>query len=164
MVVLLAFFLGGLFIPIYVLGRKYQYGEKPTPRVKAAPQKSIVVLVIIAVAMGLAMWGFLGGVGTISSGTRVMYVSNEGRSHWSANYQYFDGFQQRNLWVAENADGFSLVVTTEEGSIDVEMKDEKGNVIFSQEDIQAGTYEVKATGKVVVRIEAEKHKGSFDIR
>ena len=164
LVVLLTFFLGGLFVPIYVLGRKHQYGDKPAPRVKAAPQKSILVLVAIAVVMGLAMWGLLGGVGTISSGTRVMYVSNEGRSHWSASYQYFNGFIQRNLWVAENEDGFAVVITSEEGSMDVEVKDENGNVIFAQENIQTGSYEVKATGKVVVRIDCEKHKGSFDIR
>lgn len=164
LVVLLTFFLGGLFVPIYVLGRKHQYGDKPAPRVKTAPQKSIFVLVAIAVVMGLAMWGLLGGVGTISSGTRVMYVSNEGRSHWSASYQYFNGFIQRNLWVAENEDGFAVVITSEEGSMDVEIKDENGNVIFAQENIQTGSYEVKATGKVVVRIDCEKHKGSFDIR
>lgn len=164
LVVLLTFFLGGLFVPIYVLGRKHQYGDKPAPRVKAAPQKSILVLVAIAVVMGLAMWGLLGGVGTISSGTRVMYVSNEGRSHWSASYQYFNGFIQRNLWVAENEDGFDVVITSEEGSMDVEVRDENGNVIFAQENIQTGSYEVKATGKVVVRIDCEKHKGSFDIR
>lgn len=164
LVVLLTFFLGGLFVPIYVLGRKHQYGDKPAPRVKAAPQKSIFVLVAIAVVMGLAMWGLLGGVGTISSGTRVMYVSNEGRSHWSASYQYFNGFIQRNLWVAENEDGFAVVITSEEGSMDVEVKDENGNVIFAQENIQTGSYEVKATGKVVIRIDCEKHKGSFDIR
>lgn len=164
LVVLLTFFLGGLFVPIYVLGRKHQYGDKPAPRVKAAPQKSILVLVVIAVVMGLAIWGLLGGVGTISSGTRVMYVSNEGRSHWSASYQYFNGFIQRNLWVAENEDGFAVVITSEEGCMDVEVRDENGNVIFAQENIQTGTYEVKATGKVVVRIDCEKHKGSFDIR
>ncbi|MBE5887604.1 MAG: helix-turn-helix transcriptional regulator [Lachnospiraceae bacterium] len=164
LVVLLTFFLGGLFVPIYVLGRKHQYGDKPAPRVKAAPQKSIFVLVVIAVVMGLAMWGLLGGVGTISSGTRVMYVSNEGRSHWSASYQYFNGFIQRNLWVAENEDGFDVVITSEEGSMDVEVRDENGNVIFAQENIQTGTYEIKATGKVVVRIDCEKHRGSFDIR
>lgn len=164
LVVLLTFFLGGLFVPIYVLGRKHQYGDKPAPRVKTAPQKSIFVLVAIAVVMGLAMWGLLGGVGTISSGTRVMYVSNEGRSHWSASYQYFNGFIQRNLWVAENEDGFAVVITSEEGSMDVEIKDENGNVIFAQENIQTGSYEVKATGKVVVRIDCEKHTGSFDIR
>lgn len=164
LVVLLTFFLGGLFVPIYVLGRKHQYGDKPAPRVKAAPQKSIFVLVAIAVVMGLAMWGLLGGVGTISSGTRVMYVSNEGRSHWSASYQYFNGFMQRNLWVAENADGFDIVITSKEGSMDVEVKDENGNVIFAQENIQTGSYDVKATGKVVIRIDCEKHKGSFDIR
>ena len=53
LVVLLTFFLGGLFVPIYVLGRKHQYGDKPAPRVKAAPQKSILVLVAIAVVWAL---------------------------------------------------------------------------------------------------------------
>ena len=42
-------------------------------------------------------------------------------------------------------------------------KTEEKNVIFSQENIETGTYEVEAAGKYVVRITAEDHKGGFYI-
>jgi hypothetical protein len=131
---------------------------------KELSQKSVWTLVAVVILVCLAMWGFLGSAGTITSGTKMMYVASAGRDYWSASYQYFNGYAQRNLWVSEGEDGFELVVTSEEGSMDIEIKDESGAVIFAQENIQTGTYEVKATGKVVVRIDFEKHKGGFDIR
>lgn len=161
--IVLAFMLGGLFIPIYVLGRKYQYGDNPPQKVKAAPQRIVIILVVFAVIAGVAYMGLLGGMGTVRSGTRVMYVSNEGRSEWSANYQYFDGFQQRNFWVEEDENTIRMVVATEEGTIAIEIKDSEGNVIFAEENMISGEYEVEATGKVTIRIEAEEHKGAFDI-
>ena len=162
--ILLALILGGLFLPIYIIGRKYQEGENKVLKEKMNSKKSMFALVGVAILVCLAMWGFLGSAGTITSGTKLMYVTSAGRSYWSASYQYFNGYAQRNLWISEGDDGFELVVTSEEGSMDIEIKDESGAVIFSQENIQTGTYEVKATGKVVVRIDFEKHKGGFDIR
>lgn len=162
--VLLTFFLGGLFLPIYMLGKKYQKGGASMTKEKMTPQKSVITIVAVALVIGFAAWGFLGGVGTITSGTKMMYVTSAGRDYWSASYQYFDGFAQRNLWVPENADGFELVITSEEGSISVQITDESGAVIFEKENMQSGTYEVKATGKISVRMELEKHKGGFDIR
>ena len=163
LLLMLFFMLGGLFIPIYVLGRKYQNVNTPSQKVKAAPQNIVIVLVVVAAIAGLAYMGLMGGLGTIRSGTKVMYVSSEGRSSWSATYQYFDGFQQRNFWVENGEDTIQMVVATEKGAIAIEIKDSEGNVIFSEENMATGEYEVEASGKVTIRIEAEEHKGGFDI-
>lgn len=73
------------------------------------------------------------GIGTMRSATRMGCVENADRNSWSANYLYLD------------------------------VKDEDGNVIFHQENMETGIYEVKASGKCVVRVTAKEHKGSFYI-
>ena len=62
-----------------------------------------------------------------------------------------------------NVDGITIVVETEEGSIAVEIKDDEGNVIFSEQDMETGTYEIEIVGKYAVRVTAEEHKGGFYI-
>ena len=42
-------------------------------------------------------------------------------------------------------------------------KKEDGTVIFYQENLETGTYEVEASGKYTVRVTADDHKGGFYI-
>ena len=57
--------------------------------------------------------------------------------------------------VVENAGHFR---TGNEG-----VKDEDGNVVFHHENMETGIYEMKVSGKCVVRVTAKEHKGSFYI-
>lgn len=155
--------LGGLFIPVYILGRKYQYGDKKTVRSKENMKKSNFIWIIIIMLIVLSSLGLTGNLGTIRSGTRIMYISNEGRDYWNAEYQYFDGFMQRNLWMDEN-DVLKVTIETDEGEIDLEIKDSEGNVIFSEKAIQTGEFEVKVSGKITVRVDGNKHEGSFSFK
>ena len=155
--------LGGLFIPVYILGRKYQYGDKKTVRSKENMKKSNFIWIIIIMLIVLSSLGLTGNLGTIRSGTRIMYISNEGRDYWNAEYQYFDGFMQRNLWMDEN-DVLKVTIETDEGEIDLEIKDSEGNVIFSEKEIQTGEFEVKVSGKITVRVDGNKHEGSFSFK
>lgn len=152
--------LGGLFIPVYILGRKYQYGDKKTVRSKENMKKSNFMGIIIILLIVLSILGLTGNLGTIHSGTRIMYISNAGRDYWSAEYQYFDGFMQRNLWMEED-DVLKVSIETDEGKIDLEIKDSEGNVIFSEEAIQTSEFEVKVSGKITIRIDGDDHEGSF---
>ena len=152
--------LGGLFIPVYILGRKYQYGDKKTVRSKENMKKSNFMGIIIILLIVLSILGLTGNLGTIQSGTRIMYISNAGRDYWSAEYQYFDGFMQRNLWMEED-DVLKVSIETDEGKIDLEIKDSEGNVIFSEEAIQTSEFEVKVSGKITIRIDGDDHEGSF---
>ena len=58
---------------------------------------------------------------------------------------------------------FFIVIETIEGTISVEIKKEDGTVIFYQENLETGTYEVEASGKYTVRVTADDHKGGFYI-
>ena len=163
LVIVLVYAIGGLFIPIYVLARKHQGDKTPPLKKESLVYRIIAGVLVLAAVIGLVIFGISSGAGTIRSGTRVMYISNEGRSDWSANYQYFNGFQQRNFWVEEEDSAIRITVVTQEGTIAMKITDADGNVIFSEENMGSGKYEVEATGKVTIRIDAKEHKGSFDI-
>lgn len=159
--ILLFLVLGGLFIPTYVLGRKYQYQEGTELEArKGTLGKKVISILALAIFVGMMT---LGGLGTMRSGNRVGYTELADRNSWSANYLYLDGFMQRNLWKAETEEELHIVVETMEGTLAIEIKDEEGNVIFSQENMETGRYEAPASEKYVVRVTAEEHKGSFYI-
>ena len=152
--------LGGLFIPVYVLGRKYQYGDKKPVKTNENKKKTNLLLIVIIVVIVLSVLGLTGNLGTIQSGTRLMYFSNAGRDYWKAEYQYFDGFMQRNLWMEEN-DVLKVSIETDEGEIDVEIKDSDGNVIFSEKALETKEFEIEVSGKITVRVDGDDHEGSF---
>ena len=67
---------------------------------------------------------------------------------------------QRNLWMEED-DIMKVSVKTDEGNIDIEIKDSNGNVIFAEKSIETKEFEVEVSGKITVRIDGEEHEGSF---
>ena len=60
-----------------------------------------------------------------------------------------------------NAQLIPLSIVVDNGHMTA--KDEEGNVIFSQENMETGRYEAPVSEKYVVRVTAEEHKGSFYI-
>ena len=126
---------------------------------KPKSPKSAVIFAAIAVAaiLLLSLWGF----GTLRSGIRVGYVSHDSLGSWSANYFWLLGRLQHTIY--PETDTLHVEVTTESGAVSIEMKDADGNVIFSENNIGTSSFEVKVSGKVVVKIEADRHKGGFEI-
>ena len=165
LVLVLGAVLGGLFIPVHFWARKYQYGEGQSRPMKNEKRKKISWFIggIIIIVLVLVSLGLTGGLGSIQSGTRMMYISSEGRDYWKAEYKYFDGFMQRNLWMDEK-DVLKISIETDEGEIDLVIKDSDGNIIFSEEAIQTGEFEVEVSGKITVRLEGEEHEGSFSFK
>ena len=41
--------------------------------------------------------------------------------------------------------------------------DENGNVIYDQQRIETSSFEIEISGKVIVKITGEDHKGSFSL-
>ena len=122
-----------------------------------------MILIAIIIPIVFVSLGMTGGLGNIRSGTRLMYFSKEGRDYWEAEYQYFDGYMQRNLWM-EDDDVLNVSIETDDGKIDLEIKDSEGNVIFSEKAIQTKEFEVEVSGKINVRIDGDDHEGSFSFR
>lgn len=157
--IILGFILGGLFIPVYIVGRKHQYGDNPPAKRKSSLNKIIIWGVIIVVVIFAAMNGFGGGI-RMRSGTSNMFFSNEGIDYWNAEYQYFDGDMERTLWMEEE-DTLKISVETDEGDLDLEIKDKDGNVIYTEDEVGTKEFEIDVSGKISIRVDADEHEGSF---
>lgn len=121
--------------------------------------KSAVIFVVIVVAAIILLSSL--GIGTLRSGIRVGYVSHDSLSSWSASYFWLLGRLQHTIY--PETDTLHVEVKTESGTISIEMKDAGGNVIFSENNIGTSSFDVEVSGKVVIKIEADQHKGGFDI-
>ena len=160
-VLVLAFVLGGLFIPIYMLGSRHMY----TPGMMKMEHEKRTKNMWILVAVFVFTFGIIGMNGGISTSlaTRVGCIEHTTRHEWTMEYMFCDGFMQRNMRTVEGETSIDVVVESEEGTIGIIIKDKKDNIIFEEYNIQTGTYEVEVTGKYEVRVETEEHKGSFYI-
>ena len=159
----LLFLLGGLFIPVYGLGRKYMYTSELI-RIEHEANVKRVWKIVLAIVVVIAILIATGKAGTrIEMATRVGCVEHSTKNTWSMEYMFCDGFMQRTMWTEDGEEDFCVVVETEEGTIAIQIEDEDGNVIFDKTNIQTGTYEVELSGKYMVRVEMEDHKGSFHI-
>lgn len=105
---------------------------------------------------------FSGGLGfELKSATRIGYIGNNGLSSWSGKYTLLDGTMKKTI--RPKNDILNIAVETESGQISIEICDADGNVIFDESDMETGSYSVSAPGKVSVKIEADKHKGRFEV-
>lgn len=122
----------------------------------------LTVLIIVIVVAWIAVANFL-GIGTMRSAACIGYVGNDGLRSWTARYSMLDGKLKHTIRPKDTQGTIHVEVVTESGSISIEMKEADGNVIFDEDDIATSSFDVNISGKVVIRIEADKHKGSFSI-
>ena len=69
-----------------------------------------IAAVIIILMMFFAF--NLSGVGTVRSATRMGYVTNEGRSNWSASYTLLDGTMRRTVYPSKPTEPIHVEVVT----------------------------------------------------
>lgn len=128
---------------------------------KSKSIRSAILIVFIVVAC-IAIANFL-GIGTVRSATRIGYMEHSGWRNWSASYTMLDGKMKHTIRPKDIQKVLHIDVVTEGGSISITITDKDGNVIFDEDNIKTNTYDVNVSGKVVVCIEADNHKGSFNI-
>lgn len=95
-----------------------------------------------------------------SSYVRLGYVGMQTGRHWSGSYKKLDGHMTHRMRAGDA--GLRAELITEEGDIALTVTGADGESIFFAD--AAGTYIIEAAGKVTVRIDADDHRGSFDIR
>lgn len=128
-------------------------------RYKPKNIKSAVLIIVIVLALIAASYFF--GFGTLRSATRIGYVGNEGLQSWSGRYALLSGTMRHTL--RPDGDTLTVAVETQSGEISIEIKDAEGKLLFDEDNIGTETFDVAVSGKAVVLIEADSHKGSFDI-
>lgn len=120
---------------------------------------TILIVALFAVCLPFILKSL--GVAVTKNATRIGYIGSSGYSSWSGRYHLLDGNMRKNL--RPKSPEIHIEVTTEEGSISIEIIDSSGSVIFSKQDIGDASFYVPADKKVTVEIEADNHKGSFNI-
>ena len=160
--IILILVLGGLFIPMTVAARKYEYAPD-NPRPAHVNRKDWIWICGCVIAVVIFVVILRSGVAPSGSGLQMGWVESNTRDHWSATYAFHDGYQQRTI----NTDGEETVLEVEivssSGEIGMTVTDENGNVIYDQQGIETSSFEIEISGKVTVKITGEDHKGSFSL-
>lgn len=160
--IMLALFVGGLLVPMFVVARKYECApENPRPaHVNRRDWIWIAGCVLIVVILIFVLRG--GNVAT-GSGLQMGWAESNAKDHWIATYAFHDGYQQRTI----NTDGepttLHVEIVSSSGAIGMTVTGEDGSVIYEEQTIDTSSFEIEIDCKVTVRITGEGHKGSFSL-
>lgn len=112
-----------------------------------------------AVILLLSLLALTGGFGSTRSAVRIGYVGSEGWSNWSGRYASLSGTMKKTIHPKE--DVLHIEAKTNSGAISIEIWDADGNIVFDERDIGTASFDIDVSTKLVVKITAEKHSGSF---
>lgn len=167
------FYLAGLFVPLYVLGKKYKTTQAaPTSenvpdsissKTGAGRKSMALIFVALIPILTLLIICFAVETGETRSGVRVGYISGGGRRDWSASYRLLNGWVSKTIHPEDGLTLYVMEIQTEQGTLSIEMTDSSGTVIYSAPNIQPGTYEVTLADKTKIKVTGEEHRGSFSI-
>ena len=159
----LLFTLGGLFIPMCYVGRKYEFAPD-NPRLSVNNRKdwiwigTTIVLITVLTIMIRTTGGFSTG-----SGLRVMWSETSTSESWCATYAYHDGYQQRTVNLDDEPTTMDMEIVTTDGVIGIVITDENGQILFDKDRLTTSSFSFEIPGKVHVRINCDDHKGSYSI-
>ena len=160
--IILILVLGGLFIPMTVAARKYEYAPD-NPRPAHVNRKDWIWICGCVIAVVIFVVILRSGVAPTGSGLQMGWVESNTRDHWSATYAFHDGYQQRTINTDGEATVLEVEIASSSGEIGMTVTDENGNVIYDQQGIETSSFEIEISGKVTVKITGEDHKGSFSL-
>lgn len=152
--------LGGMFVPMYIVGRKYEYSDGQKRQRKPFGKTAWIALALVIVLF--AAMPFL-GLSDRGSGLRVGYVRSFAGDCWKASYALHSGFRERAVNVGGGAAVLHVDVTTEEGTFGLRVTDREGNVFYDEKFSDSRSFDIDIPGKVTVRVIGEGHNGAFSI-
>ena len=160
--IILILVLGGLFIPMTVAARKYEYAPD-NPRPAHVNRKDWIWICGCVIAVVIFVVIMRSGVAPTGSGLQMGWVESNTRDHWSATYAFHDGYHQRTINTDGEATVLEVEIVSSSGEIGMTVTDENGNVIYDQQRIETSSFEIEISGKVVIKITGQDHKGSFSL-
>jgi len=151
--------LGGLFVPMYIVGRKYEYSDGQKRQRKSLGKSVWVMLAVVLLLLVMPLLG----LSARGSGLRVGYAGSFNGSRWEASYALHSGFRERAVNVGGGTAVLHVDVTTEEGTFGLRVTDREGNVLCDEKFSDSRSFDVDIPGKVTVRVTGEGHRGAFSI-
>lgn len=160
---LLVVFLGSLVAAVAVPSRRYEFvGEQPPTEQSEEKfsRRRFLGGAVLMLVLGLLCICLLGG-GRSRSAVQLMYTETVDRHHWSAQYQYFDGWMQHSLTPAQEGQSLQIQGMTQSGRLSVQVTDQEGRTLFEQQELKNGLYTIPVQGRVKVRLTGKSHQGGF---
>ena len=126
-------------------------------------KKRLLIITIISI-LAISLFG------CNSSGKYVvkkMSKEDNGNSYMEMTYEYFDGYKYKKVEANKgNILELSLNVTTKGGKLNILVLNDKEEEIYSNYDLNGNINEkidIDEDGKYMIKIEGDKHEGSYDI-
>ena len=122
---------------------------------------TITLAVMAAVLVLLVVLRLTGSI-EVNSGVRIGFVGNSTLHKYKASYAEIKGKFSHSLSPSKNSDTVRCKITTDSGSVHVTITEKSGGAVLLDKEISENVeFDVKATGKVKIKIESSGHSGSY---
>ena len=129
----------------------------------------VALVTLLTLALSL---GWLGNPVVDDDGVaRLDYSETSTSDEWEASYAYLDGRMKKEFSIGKVSKSLVLEFETESGEMNVMVYDKATGVAikyngspFYFDNVGNASYRVTVSSDVVVRLDAEEHRGRFSIR
>lgn len=127
---------------------------------KRKPNKITFIVLTVALAL-VAILVAVKVTHIPANNVSIGWVEHKQSDSWKADYSYFTGRQTSNLQ-SQKAE-LNIDVKTNEGSLEISIKDTDDNTIFSKTISETISFSVDVPEKVIVSVLGKEHNGGFTI-
>ncbi len=114
---------------------------------------AVLILLIVLKVLGLV---------DVHSGARLGFAGNSTSHTFTGKYTYLSGTDSKTMSPSKNATSIHCEFTSKSGSLHVTVTEkESGNVICDRDITEDTQFDLPATGKVYIKLNAASHKGSY---
>ena len=103
---------------------------------------------------------------TVSSGVSLNMTEKSSSHQMTASYSKFSGYKKTFITIKSGeTKKVNVSVVTKKGDISLKITNKDGKVFYQGDKMDTSNFVVKLDepGKYTIKVEAEKHSGSFDI-
>lgn len=107
------------------------------------------------------------GCSSVGSYSFIKSHENSDDNYWNVSYEKFNGYKQREITLAgEGEHTFTIEIETNSGALSLSIKDAEGTSFYNGNEMPSSSFLVivDKEGKYVIRLDADNHAGSFDIK
>ncbi|PWL87792.1 MAG: hypothetical protein DBY17_05280 [Oscillospiraceae bacterium] len=127
---------------------------------KRKSNKTAFIVLTVALAL-VAILVAVKVTHTPANNVSIGWIEHKQSDLWEADYSYFTGTQTSNLQSQKAK--LNIDVKTDEGSLEISIKDADDNTIFSETISETISFSVDVREKVIVSVSGKEHNGGFTI-